>query len=212
MNIHRFVTNPIGENCFIVWDDTQEAVIIDCGAWGEAKENKIARFIEENHIHLCYALQTHMHFDHIMGLHFLHRRYGLRPSCHALEQSVYEAMPAMVQAWMGVAMQEPLVPIQEHLTDGQELTFGRTALRVLLTPGHTPGGLCFYLPEAKILFSGDTIFQGSIGRSDLPGGSMNALVESIRTKILPLPDDVTIYPGHGPSTTVGDERRTNPYL
>ena len=212
MNIKRFVTSPIGENCYIVWDDTREGVIIDCGAWGEAKEMKIAQFIEDNKIRLRYALQTHMHFDHIMGLHFLQRQYGLRPMCHTLEQPVYEAMPVMVRDWMGAPMPEPLVPVQEYLSDQQELTFGHTTIRVLFTPGHTPGGLCFYLPDAKVLFSGDTLFQGSIGRSDLPGGDAEQLIQSIRTKIVTLSDEVTVYPGHGPATTIAGECRMNPYL
>lgn len=212
MNIRRFVANTIGENCYIVWDDTLEGVIIDCGAWDEAKEVKIAQFIEDNKIRPRYALQTHMHFDHIFGLPFLQQQYGLHPMCHALEQPVYEAMPAMARDWFGFTMPEPLVPIQEYLSDQQELTFGHTTIRVLFTPGHTPGGLCFYFPDDKVLFSGDTLFQGSIGRADLPGGNMDALIESIRTKILSLPDEVVIYPGHGPSTTVGEERRMNPYL
>ena len=210
--IKRFVTNPIGENCYVVWDDTLEAAIIDCGAWGEAREQKIAQFVEENGIQLRYALQTHMHFDHVLGIPFLRDKYGLQPLCHALERPVYDFVPTMAREWFGMQVREPLVPIGDTLIDGQELTFGHTTVRVLFTPGHTPGGLCFYFPEAKALFSGDTLFQSSIGRSDLPGGNAEQLIQSIRTKILSLPDDVTVYPGHGPSTTVGDERQMNPYL
>lgn len=212
LNIRRFVTNPIGENCYVVWDDTLEAAIIDCGAWGEDREQRIAHFIEEKGLRPRLALQTHMHFDHAMGLHFLNDTYGLQPQCHALEQSVYDYMPPMVLEWFGFQMRMPLVPLGETLTDGQEIQFGNTRLQVLFTPGHTPGGLCFYFPEAKALFSGDTLFQGSIGRSDLPGGDAEQLIQSIRTKLLSLPDDVTVYPGHGPSTTIGDERQMNPYL
>lgn len=212
MNVKRFVTNPIGENCYLVWDDTRETAIIDCGAWGEAKEEKIAHFIEENDLHPRMALQTHMHFDHVLGLHFLHRRYGLLPMCHRLEQPVYDFVPRMARDWFQMQVPEPLVPVGAYLTDGQELQFGHSSLRVLHTPGHTPGGLSFYLPQASLLFTGDTLFQGSIGRTDLPGGSLQALVEGIRTKILTLPDDVTVYPGHGPETTIGDERHFNPYL
>lgn len=212
LNIRRFVTNPIGENCYVVWDDTLEAAIIDCGAWGEVREQKIANFIKENGLHPRLALQTHMHFDHVFGLHFLQRQYGLHPLSHALEQPVYDFVPIMAREWFGMEVEEPLVPVGEYLTDGQEIQFGNTHLQVLYTPGHTPGGLCFYFPEAKALFSGDTLFQGSIGRSDLPGGDAEQLIQSIRTKILSLPDDVTVYPGHGPSTTIGDERQMNPYL
>ena len=210
--IKRFVTNPIGENCYLVWDDSLECAIIDCGSLGEAQENKIARFIEDNKLHPVLALQTHMHFDHIFGLHFLHRTYGLQPMCHTSEQPVYDFAPAMSRNFFGIEIESPLVPVKQYLSDGQELQFGHSSFRVLYTPGHTPGGLCFYQPDAKALFSGDTLFQGSIGRTDFPGGSLQALVDGIRTKILTLPDDVTVYPGHGPSTTVGYERQYNPYL
>lgn len=207
----RFVANPIGENCYLVWDDSRECAIIDCGAWGDAKEEKIYQFIVENNLHPVMALQTHMHFDHTMGLPFLYREFGLKPQCHAEEMPVYEAAPAMVREWFDMEL-PPLVPIGQYLCDGQELNFGRTRVRVIHTPGHTPGGLCFYLPEAKVLFSGDTLFQGSVGRSDLPGGNARSLVEGIRTKLLTLPSDVTVYPGHGPATTIADERQSNPYL
>ena len=212
MNVKRFVTNPIGENCFLVWDDTLECAIIDCGVYGDAKEAKIDHFIEENHLLPRLALQTHMHFDHIFGLPLLHKLYGLRPLCHALEQPIYDFAPTMAREWFDMEVTAPLVPVDFYLTDGQELTLGQARFRVLHTPGHTPGGLCFYFPEDKLLFTGDTLFQGSVGRADLPGGNSTTLVNSIRTKILTLPDDVRVFPGHGPDSTVGDERRFNPYL
>lgn len=212
MNIKRFVTNPIGENCYVVWDETHEAAIIDCGAWEEDKQEKIVHFIEENGLRPVLSLQTHMHFDHILGAPLLQKRYGLQPLCHASEQPVYDFLPTMTREWFGMQVTEPLVPVKEYLTDGQELTFGHLRLRVLHTPGHTPGGLCFYFPDQKALFSGDTLFQGSIGRSDLPGGSHQALVQAVRSRLLSLPDDTVVYPGHGPSTTIAYERQFNPYL
>jgi glyoxylase-like metal-dependent hydrolase (beta-lactamase superfamily II) len=118
----------------------------------------------------------------------------------------------MSRNFFGIEIESPLVSVKQYLSDGQELQFGHSSLHVLHTPGHTPGGLCFYQPDAKALFSGDTLFQGSIGRTDFPGGSLQALVDGIRTKILTLPDDVAVYPGHGPSTTVGYERQYNPYI
>lgn len=212
MNIKRFVTNPIGENCYIVWGENLECAIIDCGALGAVQELKIADFIKKNDLRPTLALQTHMHFDHMFGLHFLYRTYNLQPQCHASEQAIYDFAPQMSSQLLGVQIEQPLVPVKSYLTDGQFIPLGNIQIQVLHTPGHTPGGLCFYLPDAKVLFSGDTLFQGSIGRTDLPGGNMDALVEGIRTKILSLPDEVVIYPGHGPSTTVGEELRMNPYL
>ncbi len=211
MNIKRFVTNPIGENCYIVWDSTLEAAIIDCGAIGEQKKNKIRDFIEENSLVPRLALQTHMHFDHILGLPFLNECYGLQPMCHVMDQPVYDSAPVMASEWFGMEL-GILPPVSEYLTDGQELELGNSRLQVLHTPGHTPGGIMFYFPEDKLLFSGDTLFQGSVGRADFPGSSMEQELESIRTKVLCLPDDVRIFPGHGPETSVLDERLSNPYL
>lgn len=212
IEIKRFVANPIGENCYIVWDETQEAAIIDCGTWGEAKEAKIISFIEEHQLIPQLALQTHMHFDHILGLHFLNRQYNLQPLCHAEEQAVYNAAPAMARDWFQLSIPEPLVPVKAYLTDGQLLTFGHTRIRVLHTPGHTPGGVMFHLPDARILFSGDTLFQGSVGRTDLPGSSIEQEIRSIRHKVLTLEPQTIIYPGHGPATTVSEEQQGNPFL
>lgn len=212
IQIKRFVTNPIGENCYLVWDDTLACAVIDCGAWGEDKEAKIARFIEENHLSPCLSLQTHMHFDHIFGLHFLHRSYGLRPLCHAGERPIYDAAAAMARDWFGFQIPEPLVPVERFLAHEEEIRFGNTFLRVIHTPGHTPGSVMFYLPDDKVLFSGDTLFQGSVGRTDTPGGDMEQEITALRERVLTLSDDVVVYPGHGPSTTIGDERLHNPYL
>ena len=212
MNIKRFVANPIGENCYLLWDDSLECAIIDCGAWDKSKEEKIALFIEENGLKPRLALQTHMHFDHVLGLPFLHQQYGLQPLYHRLEQAVYDDAPDMVHNLFQLDVPVKLVPVLRYLEDEEEIAFGNTRLRVIHTPGHTPGGLMFYQPENKILFSGDTLFMGSVGRTDISDGNMEQEIRSIKTRVLVLPDDVTIYPGHGPSTTVGDERRTNPYL
>lgn len=211
-NIKRFVTNPIGENCYLVWGKNRECAIIDCGALGAAQESKIADFIEKNDLSPTLALQTHMHFDHMFGLHFLHTKYNLQPQCHALEQTIYDFAPRMSIQLLGVQIKQPLVPIQSYLTDGQSIPFGESQIQVIHTPGHTPGGLCFHLPDAHVLFSGDTLFQGSVGRSDLPGGNMYDLIDSIRTKLLTLSADTTVYPGHGPQTTIGEELDSNPYI
>ena len=212
IQIKRFVSNPIGENCYLVWDETHQCAIIDCGAFGKDKETKISQFIEENRLSPILALQTHMHFDHVLGLPFLNARYALLPSYHAEDMSVYESSGQMARMLFGIDDEIPILPVREFLAEGQYIPLGNTCLKVIHTPGHTPGGLMFYQPEEKLLFSGDTLFQGSIGRTDLPGGSYEQEICSVREKVLTLPDDVRIYPGHGPSTSVGDERRINPYF
>jgi len=212
MNIKRFVVNPLGENCYLLWDESLECAIIDCGAWDASRVEKITQFIEDNHLTPRLALQTHMHFDHVLGLPFLYKRYALQPLCHRLEQQIYDDAPDMVHSVFQLDMSVTLVPVLRYLEDGEEVSFGHTTLRVIHTPGHTPGGLMFYQSESKVLFSGDTLFMGSVGRTDFSNGNMDQEIRSIQTRVLTLPDEVVVYPGHGPSTTIGDERRTNPYL
>ena len=212
LNIKRFVTNPIGENCYLVWDDTRECAIIDCGALGADKEEKIAQFIKDNQLTPRMALQTHMHFDHIWGLSFLYHNYGLQPLCHRGEREIYEDAPQVVRLLFHKDIPTVLVPVLRYLDDNEEITFGNTTFRVIHTPGHTPGCIMFYQASEGVLFSGDTLFQGSIGRTDHLGGNTEQEIQSIRSRVLTLPDDVVVYPGHGPSTTIGEERYGNPYL
>lgn len=212
LQVKRFVVNPLGENCYLVWDEKRECAVIDCGVSSEDKINKIVQFIDENNLTPVLSLQTHMHFDHVWGLPHLYRIYGLRPQCHVGELNIYAEAADMARDLFGADIFQPMVPVQAYLTDGQELKVGDSVLQVLHTPGHTPGGVSFYCAESKVLFSGDTLFQGSVGRADLPGGDMEQELNSVRQRILSLPDDVTVYPGHGGSTSVGEERMFNPYL
>lgn len=206
-----FPVNPLEENCYVLHDETMQGVIIDCGAMSPRQQQEIADYIDSMGIQLQYVLQTHMHFDHIFGLPFLHQRYGLGPWCHAMDLHTYEQASSMAESLFHRPLGIEMVAVEGFLDDGQEITFGNTTLRVIHTPGHTPGGVCFYCESAGHLFSGDTLFAGSIGRSDFPGGSFRQEIESITNRILTLPPETIVHPGHGPSTTVGDEQN-NPYL
>lgn len=211
MNIHTFQVNDLGVNCYLLWDTTSaEAALIDCGAQTQSEWDHIRSFIEEKQLSLKYALLTHCHFDHIMGLPFIHSTYGLKPIFHRMDQPVYDAMPQMA-ARFGISMPLSLPQAEQYITEGDELTLGKHALKVIHTPGHTWGGVCFHAESADALFSGDTLFQGSLGRTDL-GGDMAVEINSIRTRILTLPPQTKVYPGHGPSTTVEWEQKHNPYV
>lgn len=211
MKYQSFTFNPVQENTYLLWDEqTLEAAIVDTGAWDRQEEQSLAGSIEALGLKLKYVLQTHAHFDHTFGLPFVHRTYGLKPIFHKDEADVYRQMPSMA-ARFGLNMGGGMPAIGQLLSDGDELLLGTTAVRLIHTPGHTPGSSVFYIPDAGLLFSGDTLFRESIGRTDLPGGSYEDELDSIKNKLFCLPDDTKVLPGHGPSTTIGWEKQNNPY-
>lgn len=211
MKYQSFTFNPVQENTYLLWDEqTLEAAIVDTGAWDRQEEQSLAGSIEALGLKLKYVLQTHAHFDHTFGLPFVHRTYGLKPILHKDEADVYRQMPSMA-ARFGLNMGGGMPPIGQLLSDGDELLLGTTAVRLIHTPGHTPGSSVFYIPDAGLLFSGDTLFRESIGRTDLPGGSYEDELDSIKNKLFCLPDDTEVLTGHGPSTTIGWEKQNNPY-
>lgn len=211
MKYQSFTFNPVQENTYLLWDEqTLEAAIVDTGAWDRQEEQSLAGSIEALGLKLKYALQTHAHFDHTFGLPFVHRTYGLKPVFHKDEADVYRQMPSMA-ARFGLNMGGGMPAIGQLLSDGDELLLGTTAVRLIHTPGHTPGSSVFYIPDAGLLFSGDTLFRESIGRTDLPGGSYEDELNSIKNKLFCLPDDTKVLTGHGPSTTIGWEKQNNPY-
>lgn len=211
MKYQSFTFNPVQENTYLLWDEqTLEAAIVDTGAWDRQEEQSLAGSIEALGLKLKYVLQTHAHFDHTFGLPFVHRTYGLKPIFHKDEADVYRQMPSMA-ARFGLNMGGGMPAIGQLLSDGDELLLGTTAVRLIHTPGHTPGSSVFYIPDAGLLFSGDTLFRESIGRTDLPGGSYEDELDSIKNKLFCLPDDTEVLTGHGPSTTIGWEKQNNPY-
>ena len=198
---------PFGENTyFLVDEESSEAVIIDPGDEGK----RLLAIVEERRLTVRYILNTHGHVDHLAAAAFLRSATGAPFYIHRRESFLLESLPAQA-AFFGV--DAPEIPhVDGHLLKDQVLCFGRKpiAITVLETPGHTPGGVTFHVEDS--LFVGDLIFQGSVGRTDFPGGDHDTLIESIRTQILAFPDATRIYSGHGPVTTVGEERLTNPFL
>lgn len=211
MKYLSFTCNPLQENTFLLWDEeTREAAIVDCGAWNRHEEQLLEGSIAAHGLKLKYALQTHAHFDHTFGLPFVYRTYKLKPIFHVDEAEIYRQMPNMA-AQFGLNIGGGMPPIEQLLNDGDELKLGEKVIRLIHTPGHTPGSSSFYCPDQEFVICGDTLFQGSIGRTDLPGGNFETELDSIQNKLFCLPDETAVLCGHGPSTTIGWEKQHNYY-
>lgn len=210
MQIKIFVFNMVSENTYLLYDETKEAVIIDCGAWGEDEKQSLETYIREHDLKLKYLLNTHIHFDHVLGNYFIEQTYGLKPQYHEKEH----LMPGLRKqcAAFGMPIDYEPASAEHFIHEGDIIRFGNTRLKALLTPGHSPGSLSFYCQEDNCVFTGDVLFRHSIGRSDLWGGSEETLLNSIHTKLLTLSDNTIIYPGHGPASSIGEEKLHNPFI
>lgn len=212
MKIKTFEVNPLGENCYVASDETREAVIIDCGCSHESEWRDIKKYLTDEGLQVKHLLNTHLHFDHVWGNSFVYRDFGLRPEANYEDLRIYERMDDQIEMVVGVSIPHPpMPPLGASLLDGSEVVFGHTALKVLATPGHSRGSICFYAEGDGVLFSGDTLFCGSVGRTDLVGGNYNDIMQSVR-RLAVLPEDTRVFCGHGPSTTIGRERMYNPYF
>jgi len=207
-----FTVNPLGENCYVVSDETREAVIIDDGAYYDDERQAIADYIEANDLRPVAHLLTHTHFDHLWGAADIYARYHLAARCHPDDLDAFLHAEEQMRLILGHALQCPTGPAGEAITADTVIRFGNHQLTVIPCPGHTPGGVCFYCEEEHALFSGDSLFQLSIGRTDFPGGNHWTLINALKHLLKTLPPDTTGYPGHGPKTTIDAERRHNPYL
>lgn len=210
MNIAKLVFNPIMENTYIVWDDTKECIIIDAGNFSAREDAQLTDFISERGLKPVMAVNTHGHFDHAMGVGYLKETYGVKFACSSKDQFLVDSAQQS-GAMFGVKC-TPVPAIDIDLDKMEEIAFGATKLRVIKTPGHTPGHVSLYNEEQKVLFTGDTLFRESIGRTDLPGGDYSWIMTSILEQLVPLGDDVEFYPGHGDKSTIGHETLYNPFV
>ena len=210
LKIDSFTFNPFQENTYVLSDESGECIIIDPGCYDAEEKEELAIFIDSKGLKPVKILLTHAHIDHVLGINFLAGKYGLPIVMNSIETELLKSASIYGQMW-GIQV-EPSPDPQEFLKDGDTFTFGKTELEVLFTPGHSPGSLSFYHRPTKQLIAGDVLFYGSIGRTDLPGGNFETLEKSIRTKLYTLEDDVIVYSGHGQSTTIGHEKRTNPFV
>lgn len=213
MNIHKFEFNLFGELTYIIWDDeTKEGAVIDPGMSNDAENRQLSAFISSNGIKLKYLLYTHLHVDHTFGHEFIKETYAVKAMAHDADAPLGQAREAQARMFhLHMPVQQPL-GIDIPLTDNQKLKLGQEKIIVISVPGHSLGSVAFYCPDSHFVITGDALFQGSIGRTDLPGGNHAQLIKSIRERLLTLPAKTEVYPGHGPSTTIGNEMRYNPYI
>jgi len=210
MKIYREVFSPIQVNTYIVEGDGGECIIIDCGCYGGEEEKRLENFLTARELKPRLLLNTHCHLDHIFGNSFMLEQYGLRTWFHEGDSYNHAAAPAHALMF-GLEMEAPPEP-EGHLTDGEVLNGAGLSFQVIAVPGHSPGGVAFYFEKGGVVFTGDALFAGSIGRSDLAGGNHEQLMTSIRNRLFTLPQDTVVYPGHGPETTIRDEKQSNPFF
>jgi glyoxylase-like metal-dependent hydrolase (beta-lactamase superfamily II) len=212
ITVKKFVCNPLQENTYVVSDDSRECVVIDCGAFFDDERKAIVSYINTQQLKPVRLLCTHGHFDHIFGCDTIFYAFGLQPEVHSDDAYLTDDVNAQVKQMLGADLQLQMPAIGHYLTDGEVITFGHHQLKVLHTPGHTPGGVVFYCEQERTAFSGDTLFRMSIGRTDFEKGSYEQIIDSLHNVIAKLPADTTVYTGHGPLTVVGEEVAMSPYF
>ncbi len=210
MKIYKLVFNPIDVNTYILEDKSGDCAIIDCGCYDRDEAEELDRFITTNKLNPVLLLNTHSHLDHIFGNKFMLERYNLK-SLSGEEDEPNRKNAVQHALLFGLRMDNPPEP-GGFLRDNQEISFGTTILKVLHVPGHAPGSYAFYSAENDCVFTGDALFAGSIGRTDLPGGNFDTLINSIKTKLFTLPPGTVVYSGHGNETTIEHEMKFNPYF
>ena len=210
ITIQDFCFSAFQENTYVLYNELKEAIIIDPGCYTRIEEKILSDFIRKENLKPTLLLNTHCHLDHVFGNNYVSETYGLTAHIHPNEQIVLDRLPEAAAKW-GAPTEAYKGPIQ-YIQEGEIIPLGNDAFKVLLTPGHSPGSVCFYHVEQDFMIGGDLIFKDGVGRTDLPGANPLDLIKSIRTQIFPLPDSLTIYSGHGPVTTWGREKEHNPYI
>jgi glyoxylase-like metal-dependent hydrolase (beta-lactamase superfamily II) len=210
LQLKVFTFNPFFENTYILFDETKEAVIFDPGCYEKQEMDKLADFVQREGLKITHLINTHCHIDHVLGNAFVKNKYNVPLWFHKNEIPVLKSVKVYAPNYGFAGYQE--TEADAYLDETQKLKFGNTALDILFVPGHSPGHLVFYHAGSKICLAGDTLFQGSIGRTDLPGGDHDTLLRTIKSEMFNLPDDTIVYPGHGPHTTIGIEKKSNPFV
>lgn len=208
--VKSFIFSPITENTYIIYNDQKEALIIDPGCYFDAEKETLKTWITQEKLNLKYLLNTHCHLDHVFGNKFIADTYHITLHCHQLEQIVLDYAPTSGLNW-GLPFDNYSGKVN-YISEKDTITLGDDVLKILFTPGHSPGSISFYSAENNFIISGDVLFKESVGRTDLPGGNMDTLVQSIRTQLFTLPESTKVYSGHGDPTIIGYEMRNNPFL
>ena len=212
MQIAIFQFSLFGINTYLVFDpETKECAVIDPGMTTREEEKAIENFMAEKGLRLTQVINTHLHIDHVAGIPFLQKKYGVKVVAHEGDKFLGDSI-AEQAASFGLNLPIDNIEISEYIKAGDKIKIGDGTLDVISVPGHSKGSIALYDREGKFLISGDALFQGSIGRTDLPGGNYKELIDSIRSELLTLPDDTVVFPGHGEPSTIGEEKRYNPFL
>lgn len=210
LQLKSFTFNPFQENTYILFDETKEAVIFDPGCYDKEENDEIVAFINSQGLKVTHLINTHCHIDHVLGNAFVKNKFKVPLLIHQKEIPVLKSVKVYAPnyGFPGYQETEP----DGYLVENKKFKFGNTELDILFVPGHAPGHVVFYHKASKICLAGDTLFQGSIGRTDLPGGDHQTLLRTIKSELFSLPDDTIVYPGHGPQTTIGTEKQHNPFV
>jgi len=210
LKIHSFTFNPFQENTYILFDETGQCVIVDPGCYSPDEKDELISFITSEKLQPVLLLNTHCHIDHCTGNKFIKDKFNIPFLMNEHDLVVLHSAPEVGRMY-GIPI-EPSPEPDNFLLQDDEVKFGNTVLKVIFTPGHSPGSVSFYNCKEKVLLSGDVLFQGSIGRYDLPGGDYEILMQSITNKLFQLPDETKVFSGHGGVTTIGKEKRSNPFV
>ena len=210
-DVVKLTFNPFQENTYLVYDETKECVVFDPGCYEAYEKKELFEKIKELGLKPVRLINTHCHIDHVFGNKFIAETFNLELECHRGELTVLQYVPQACMMY-GIPYPEPSPMPGAFLEEGQKVNFGNTELDILFTPGHSPASICFYSAKDKFVIAGDVLFRESIGRTDLPGGNFDTLINSIKTQLFSLPDEVVVYPGHGPHTNVGYEKKHNPFF
>ncbi|MCW0484785.1 MBL fold metallo-hydrolase [Gaoshiqia sediminis] len=210
IHVQKFTFNPIQENTYVLHDETGDCIIVDPGCYYDYEQKELSGFIASSNLNPVKIVNTHCHFDHILGVNYCRATYRIPFLAHRDDAFLVDQAVAHGDLF-GVPV-EPIDPPDEFIAEGDQIRFGNSVLELIHVPGHAPGSLVIYHPEQKFLLAGDVLFYGSIGRTDLPRGSYDQLVDNIKSKLMVLPDDVLVYSGHGPETSIGFEKNANPFL
>lgn len=210
ITIETLTFNPYQENTYVLYNETKDCIIIDPGMHSHEEEQYFVSFLKNHQLTPVQLWNTHCHIDHVLGNHFIYEQWGLKPQMHEGEVPVLVAVQNYAPQ-MGFRYEPSPIP-DTFLNEKDILTLGEDKFQVILAPGHSPAHLCFYHEKQGFLIGGDVLFRNSIGRTDLPGGDHETLLNSIKNKLYTLPEDTEVYPGHGPSTTIGFEKSTNPFI
>jgi len=211
-SIKTFPFNLLQENTYVVSDDTLDCIIIDCGAYYDDERKAIVDYITSQGLRPCRLLATHGHWDHNLGIDTIYQTYGLQVEAAKEDEFIITDIPRNFQSIIGAPLRREYPPGGRFFAPNEVIRFGNHSLQVLKTPGHSPGSVVFYCAEEHTAFTGDTLFRMSVGRTDFEGGSYEDLMSSLANVLAKLPDDTTILPGHGPQSTIGYEKKYNPYM